>query len=206
MFKLDPCMFEVDNLKVSKFTKDLMLELPDNPMHIAANMETVLSGETFIIQLNPDGSFDRTFSTNDYNGIAAKVNALDEARRNQWPIKVEDMENYSPELRQLCDELAEGFGAEVCAHLFIGFEGKGSFGWHTDEGVVACYVLAGEKFMETTYGNHILKKGDWLIMPDGLPHRATNMSDTVMLSFGTGSVKPALKETTMWASSPYILE
>ncbi len=188
-----------------QFHHKIDLNLPENPLTIASNMATLMSGETYIVVLNNDGSFDKSYSIDDYQGIAKKVHALNEAKFMGWPIKVEDMETYNQPLVDLVAGLEAGLGRTVNGHMFIGFEGKGSFGWHTDEGHVFCYMLSGTKLMETQSGRHELNAGDWLIMPEGLPHCATNLTDTTMISFGTGSIKPRIKTEMLWADQPALI-
>lgn len=194
-----------DEFKSFQFNHPIDLNLPENPLTIASNMSSLESGETYIIVLNNDGSFDKSYSIDDYPGIAKKRHALLEASFMGWPIKVEDMETYNQELVDLAAGLEAGLGTTVNGHMFVGFKGQGSFGWHQDEGHVACYMISGTKLMETETESHILGPGDWLFMPEGLKHCATNLEDTVMISFGTGSIKPRTKTQMLWADQPSLI-
>ena len=200
--------FEFNRFKTFEsfqFNHPVELNLPTNPMVIASNMASVQSGETYVLQLDEEGNFDKSYSLNDIQGLKSKYSFLLDAQAKSWPLKVEDMENYNEELAELTRDLEEGLNESVNAHLFIGFKDFGSFGWHSDEGHVACYMVSGTKLMETDTSSHILSPGDWLFMPEGLRHCATNLTDTVMISFGTGSFKYRTKTTTLWASVPSLI-
>lgn len=199
MLLFDPEILK--EFKSVKWNKPFDLKLPEDPLAIASNLATLESGETFVIKLHPDGTFWQTDCIDEYHGIKNKIEVLNQARSNGWPIKVEDMENYNAEVRQLVDGLEEELETTVNGHLFIGFENKGSFGWHKDEGHVFCYMISGVKQMETETDTHMLEAGDWLFMPEGLAHCATNIEDSVMISFGTGSIKPRVKELDFWAQA-----
>lgn len=188
-----------------QFAYPVDLFLPPNPLTIASNMASLESGETFIIQLYSDGEFWKTVCIDECPSIKDKFEILNIAQYHGWPIKVEDMETYNESIASVVADLEEGVGKPVNAHLFIGFEGKGSFGWHDDEGHVMCYMVDGCKQMETETGIHMLEPGDWLFMPEGLKHRATNIEDSVMISFGTGSIRPRIKTQMYWADQTALI-
>ncbi len=73
---------------------------------------------------------------------------------------------------------------QLCFGLFWGQQDHGSFGWHEDDGNVWAYLVSGKKIMETSFATHELNQGDWIFMPKGLQHKATNLTETVLLSFG----------------------
>ncbi|MNY08910.1 Cupin domain protein [compost metagenome] len=201
-----PFEFErFEKFEAFHFHHPVELNLPENPLAIAANMATLESGETYIIKLFDDGTFWQTVSIADFAGIKNKFDMLNIAQYHGWPIKVEDMENYNQELVDLVADLEAGVGKTVNGHMFIGFENQGSFGWHKDEGHVMCYMISGTKTMETESGTYTLEDGDWLFMPEGLRHCATNVEDTVMISFGTGSIKPRTKTQMLWGNSPSLI-
>lgn len=188
-----------------QFHYPIELNLPKNPLRIATNMASVDSGETYIIELCGDGGFEKSYSIAEVHGIQLKFETFAEAEFEGWPLKVEDMETYNQELVDTVAALEAGIGKKVNAHLFIGFEGRGSFGWHRDEGHVMCYMVSGTKLMETETGAHTLNAGDWLFMPEGIQHCATNITNTTMISFGTGSIRPRIKTEMLWASQPSMI-
>jgi quercetin dioxygenase-like cupin family protein len=203
-----PLPFEFDRFnkfESYQFAYPVDLWLPPNPLTIASSMASLESGETYIIQLFSDGEFWQTISVSEFLSIKEKFDILNIAQYHGWPIKVEDMETYNETLELVVADLEAGVGQKVNAHLFIGFEGKGSFGWHSDEGHVMCYMVEGSKKMETETGVHILEPGDWLFMPEGLKHCATNIEDSVMISFGTGSIRPRIKTQMYWADQTALI-
>jgi len=207
MIALPKEMFDVTAFKVLSFNHPVDLKLPYYAMEIPSNMANLLYPDnTFILILNNNGTFNRSERIDAFEGLVNKTNALREAQFAGWPIKVEDMETYNEELQQVTQALADGFGAPVNAHLFIGFEEQGSFGWHTDEGHVACYMVSGTKLMKTRAGNFELNAGDWIVMPEGLEHCAHNLTDTVMISFGTGSHRPSTKDPLWGTKNPSVLK
>lgn len=200
--------FEFDRFNTFEafhFHHPVELNLPENPLTIATNMASIESGETYFIQLHSDGTFWKSTCISDIHGIQNKFEMFKLAQYHGWPIKVEDMENYNQELVDLVADLTEGVGKPVNGHMFIGFENQGSFGWHKDEGHVMCYMISGTKTMETESGTFTLEDGDWLFMPEGLRHCATNITDTVMISFGTGSIREPAKTQTLWADQPSLI-
>lgn len=158
-------------------------DLP-NPMIIASNLDA-MEYSVFIIELDEEGKFVKTNKLGDIQGMRARTDALLEARNRGWPIKVEHMETYNLGVYRVCHEIAQYVNAPINAHLFIGFAGKGSFGWHADDGHVFCHMISGKKLMEREDQSSTLEEDDWLLMPKGLQHCATNITDTVMMSFGT---------------------
>lgn len=137
-----------------------------------------------VITLNEDGSFDRSYNIQDKIGLMNQLSFVSDSMNSGFPIKVENMETYSEEIFLLSQEVERLNNKPCNVHMFVGFAGKGSFGWHDDDSDVFCYMVSGTKKMETETGVHMLNEGDWLYMPNGIRHCATNITDTVMLSFG----------------------
>ncbi len=193
-FKIDDYIRE--NKSMLQYT-NTDLKLP-SAMAMATNM-LAMEDSVYIIELKPDGSFDRTVKLCEIApDMATRIAALQAAKHQGWPIKIEHMETYNAQVYDACQRLSELVDAPINAHLFIGGEGKGSFGWHEDDGHVFCYMIEGEKKMETGDDRtHYLAPGRWLFMPKGLRHCATNISDTVMMSFGSYE---------FWGDTPHILE
>lgn len=124
------------------------------------------------------------------SGQTHKVHTVsDYARLGDKPVKVESMERYSSALWKACRELGNRFKHDgpVSCHLFISPEGSVSFPMHTDLEDVIIYMVSGSKCFEFSHGQMTLDAGDSIFIPKGTPHRAINIKDSLMLSFGLES-------------------
>lgn len=101
-------------------------------------------------------------------------------------IKIEGYEKLCPTLFQACKDLAEVMEHDgpVTCHLFISPKGGKSFPTHTDPDDVFLYVVSGMKHMAVNDDVKLLTAGDSLLIPRDTPHRAYNLNDSKMLSFG----------------------
>lgn len=113
----------------------------------------------------------------------------DYAKLDGKPIKVESMERYSSALWNICLGLGKRYShsGPVSCHLFISPEGSVSFPMHTDLEDVIIYMVSGSKCFEFDFGEMTLDAGDSIYIPKGTPHRAINIKDSLMLSFGLES-------------------
>lgn len=105
------------------------------------------------------------------------------------PVKVEAMERYSKVLWDVCTSLGKHYNhsGPVSCHLFISPEGSVSFPMHTDLEDVIIYMVSGSKCFEFSSGQMTLDAGDSIYIPKGVAHRAINVKDSLMLSFGLES-------------------
>lgn len=174
----------IDQNKSYQFNYTIETNLPKNLFKVANNMAQIIDLQSvYIIQLDDNGDFLRTNNL-DYIKPNDRIEHFKTAKSNGWPIKIEDMETYNFDIRVVCHILETISKSPVNCHLFWGQKDKGSFGWHEDDGNVWAYLLKGEKLMETESESHLMKEGDWVFMPKGLKHKATNLSETILLSFG----------------------
>lgn len=174
----------INENKSYQFNFKINSGLPDSLLKVANSMAQIIQLESvYIVQLNDEGDFLKTQNM-EYIKPNDRIGHFNKAITNGWPIKIEDMETYNFEIRTMCHELERISKKPVNCHLFWGHKDKGSFGWHEDDGNVWAYLVKGEKLMETESESHIMKEGDWVFMPKGLKHKATNLSETILLSFG----------------------
>lgn len=172
----------LDTFESYQFTYDVGI---DNKISSAMMTSKAIDNDYVkVITLNEDGSFDRSYNIQDKIGLMNQLSFVSDSMNSGFPIKVENMETYSEEIFLLSQEVERLNNKPCNVHMFVGFAGKGSFGWHSDDSDVFCYMVSGIKQMETESGIHQLNAGDWLYMPNGIRHCATNITDTVMLSFG----------------------
>jgi len=109
---------------------------------------------------------------------------LDESRRN--PVKVEGAERFNEVLFNTSIRLGRHFGhfGPVSCHLFLSCLESKSFQLHTDTEDVIIYMVSGQKVFEGVAGSQLVREGESIFIPRGVEHRAVNISDSVMLSFG----------------------
>lgn len=105
---------------------------------------------------------------------------------NQCTIKIEGMERYNQKFFETCQELATKYNhsGPVTCHAFRAFAKSDSFPIHKDPDDVLIYVVEGIKRMEIE-GNIIdIKAGEHILIPANTSHRAINVKESLMLSFG----------------------
>lgn len=73
---------------------------------------------------------------------------------------------------------------EASIHLFSAKKDGYSFPDHTDPDDLIIYCVNGTKTMNVAGVDYEIKKGQGLIMPANVVHRATNQYDSIMLSIG----------------------
>jgi mannose-6-phosphate isomerase-like protein (cupin superfamily) len=102
------------------------------------------------------------------------------------PIKVEAMERFNQKLYDECYRLAsyfDHFGPVTC-HLFKSPKDSTSFPLHEDLDDVVVHMVRGKKIFESPSGDFELLEGESIFIPRGVKHRAVNVEDSLMLSFG----------------------
>lgn len=122
-----------------------------------------------------DGDFTQdAFSVVDYLAHEGKV------------VKFEQYEKLSPLLHRVAMTIASRLGhfGPVSCHLFKSPKEARSFSLHTDPDTVVLYMVEGRKIIESPTASFTLNAGDYLIIPAGVKHRADNIEDSLMLSFG----------------------
>lgn len=87
-------------------------------------------------------------------------------------VKVEGLENYLPQF------------LPRTVHCFIASAGAPSFPEHTDLTDVTILCIDGIKTVEVKGIEYEIHKGASLEIATGVPHRATNKYDSIMLSIG----------------------
>lgn len=114
------------------------------------------------------------------------LSASDVLEHSDKVIKIEGMEKLCPILFQACKDLAEVMEHDgpVTCHLFLSPAGGKSFPTHTDPDDVFLYMVSGMKHMAVNDSVKLLTAGDTLLIPRNTPHRAHNLNDSKMLSFG----------------------
>jgi len=109
---------------------------------------------------------------------------LNEVRRN--PVKVEGVERFNEVLFTTSINLGRRFShfGPVSCHLFLSCKGAISFPSHTDTEDVIIYMVSGQKVFEGVAESQLVREGESIYIPRGVEHRAVNIDDSVMLSFG----------------------
>lgn len=107
--------------------------------------------------------------SDDYNEYLAKVQV--KLAESNDTIKVEGIEH-------VCD-FKEG-----TIHAFRYWKESPSFGVHTDPVDVLLHVSAGHKTIEVNDVIHNLDEGDFWMIPENTPHRALNVREGLMFSYG----------------------
>lgn len=83
-------------------------------------------------------------------------------------VKVEGMEHLCPESKSV--------------HMFISPINSRSFDTHCDDVDLKILCIKGEKMFNVANKDRLLKEGDFVVVPAGTPHRATNDKASVILS------------------------
>lgn len=107
----------------------------------------------------------------------------------QYPnatIKLEGMERYNRFVFYKTQYYAKKYGhnGPVTCHAFLAKEGSPSFGLHTDPDNVIIFCLEGFKQYEVDGKIVDVSIGTELFIPAGTPHRAINVYESLVLSFG----------------------
>lgn len=147
--------------------------------------ESLLDIDRFLTSPHPYEQLLVKYINNDKSfGIMSPLEYLDHSRDK--PIKVEGYERLNPTMFQECSRLARHFNhcGYVSCHLFLSPKDSVSFNMHTDPDDVVIYIVKGSKLFETPTKTHLLREGDVLYIPRGRHHRAINVDDSIMLSFG----------------------
>lgn len=111
---------------------------------------------------------------------------MDVLEHHDKPIKVEGCERLNMELYLACDRLNRSynrFGPVTC-HLFKSPKDSISFPLHEDLDDVVVHMVKGRKIFESPSGNLELNEGESIFIPRGVKHRAVNVEESLMLSFG----------------------
>jgi len=158
---------KLENLFATPIPFDL-LELDDLMVH-------PYPYEQGMVKAICNGGTDDLYSVSDY------VRASDKR-----PVKVEGMERRNAQMWNYCQQLAAQFEhhGPVSAHLFLSPKSSISFPMHTDPDDVIVYMVSGCKVFESPAGRFELTTGEALYIPRGTEHRAHNIDNSVMLSFG----------------------
>lgn len=90
----------------------------------------------------------------------------------KYTVKVEGLENYFIEY------------APKTVHCYIAPAGAPSFNIHTDPYDVEIKCIDGTKTMIINSERIEIKKGDSILIPANVPHKATNECSSTMLSIG----------------------
>lgn len=102
-------------------------------------------------------------------------------------IKLECMEKYNKEIYDYCfylKKLYNHYGPVTC-HLFKAFKNSKSFDMHQDPDDVFIHCISGKKTLEFDMGQKItLLPGESFFIPTGRKHRALNIDESMILSFG----------------------
>lgn len=103
-------------------------------------------------------------------------------------IKIEGVEKLSAMMAHICDTLGKviykHFSGPVTAHVFMSKPGSGTFELHTDPDDVVLYVVDGRKEFLVDGKPYSFEAGDAIYIPKNTPHRAINVDESVMISFG----------------------
>lgn len=142
-------------------------------------------GSFFVIHKEKKGyDLDKNFPD-----IASEIAYIREAIESGHTIVIKNMEDFNERI----EAQAKRFGEGTDVHLYMVPDDKGdSFDWHTDDREVMATVVKGKKKFEreVTIGNktniqeHFLEEGDWVHIPKGMPHKATPIGPSILLSFG----------------------
>lgn len=97
-------------------------------------------------------------------------------------IKIEGMEKISKKVFDIMNSFSHA--GPVTCHVFIAAAGAPSFPDHTDPDGVLLYVVDGVKNIVINGHHHAMNATESVYIHAGTPHRAINMSASVMLSIG----------------------
>lgn len=102
------------------------------------------------------------------------------------PIKIEGYERLNEIMHRECKCLSAWFKhfGHVSCHLFLSPKDSKSFSMHTDPDDVVVHMVKGRKLFESPEGTMTLEAGESIVIPRNHPHRAINVEDSIMLSFG----------------------
>lgn len=112
------------------------------------------------------------------------------AIKNNQLVKIEGFEKFSPQMLQVCRQLAQTFGhnGPVTAHVFISPKDSTTFHLHTDPDDVIIYVVDGIKVMDilkhTVSEKYTIETGKVVLIPKHKLHRGINVNSSIMISFG----------------------
>lgn len=123
----------------------------------------------------------------DSDGRGQSINYMGEwVRHMDKTIKIEGYEKFSPRLRATCLSLGQYFDHDgpVTAHVFMAEANSVSFPTHTDPDDVVIYTVTGQKTMVVEDQLWTINPGEALYIPAHTPHRATNATAAVTISFG----------------------
>lgn len=153
----------------------IIVNVNEKDLDLEALLQSPYSYEEGLIKLVEHGEIADVYG---YTDILAK--------EGQAIVKVEGLEKLNVKLFESCRELGTVFGhsGPITCHLFRSPMGAESFSMHTDPDDVVIYMVKGQKVFEHDHGTVLVKEGEALSIPRGERHRAINIEDTLMLSFG----------------------
>lgn len=102
-------------------------------------------------------------------------------------IKLECMEKFNQKIHNYCNYLKRVYNhnGPVTCHLFKAYKNSKSFDTHIDLDDVLIYVVNGSKTFEFDKGQTTtLFTEETLFIPSGKKHKALNMEESIILSFG----------------------
>lgn len=111
---------------------------------------------------------------------------LDYIEQADHPIKIEGYERLNATMYRESRCLAAWFKhyGYVSCHLFLSPMDSKSFSMHTDPDDVVVHMVKGRKLFESPEGMLELQAGESILIPRNQLHRAINVEDSIMLSFG----------------------
>lgn len=152
----------------------IVIDVNELDLDLTHLLDSPYSYEEGLIKIVEDGQIRPAYSI------------VDVLENEQAIIKVEGLEKLNLKLFTTCRELSAVFGhaGPVTCHLFKSPKGSNSFPMHTDPDDVVIYMVKGRKHFEHDHGTIHLAEGEVLHIPRMERHRAVNVEDTLMLSFG----------------------
>lgn len=149
-------------------------------------MITVEEFERFILS---DLAYDqKCISIIDTSGKQIFLNNLGELHSNYGKtIKLENMEKFNLKIHDYCNYLKKVYNhnGPVTCHLFKAFPNSKSFDLHSDPDDVLIYVITGSKTFEFDADQKItLFAQETHFIPSGKKHKALNIEESIILSFG----------------------
>jgi mannose-6-phosphate isomerase-like protein (cupin superfamily) len=130
----------------------------------------------------------RMLSVIDDFGKQITLNNLAELHSNYGKtIKLECMEKFNDKIYNYCNYLKKVYNhnGPVTCHLFKSYKNSKSFDLHFDPDDVFIYVISGSKTFEFDTNQTVtLKAKESLYIPSGKKHKALNIEESMILSFG----------------------
>mgnify|MGYP003386959587 FL=1 len=152
--------------------------------NIISSTEFFERGLVYVIE-NQQGEYVQDYNIREkcssYNEFLDILSVL---TKDKHTLKVQGIEFFNKPIYEHCKKLSDHWGKPVDCHAYWGYQGQGSFDVHTDPCEVCIYICEGSKQIDLEQPN-VISEGEHLYIKANAPHKATNLTDCLSLSFGT---------------------